>query len=36
MDDMEELSRIASSALLMFDDNENKTLEHVEFAKLVC
>lgn len=35
MDDMEESSRIASAALLMFDDNENKTLEYVEFVKLV-
>ena len=35
MDDMEESSRVASAALLMFDDNENKTLEYVEFVKLV-
>ena len=34
-DDMEESSRAALAALLMYDEDENKTLDYVEFTKLV-
>ena len=34
-DDMEASSRAALAALLMYDEDENKTLDYVEFTKLV-